>query len=117
MQKILEEHTGYGNKNKLVIIISNIIIIGIMIKFLISKIEDLDKKILYSLSLIISGGTSNLIDRIFRGYVIDYIDINQLIKLPMFNIADIFIVLGIIVLIISIAINSLKNRRNKWKNI
>lgn len=48
--------------------------------------------ILISLATIVAGGIGNLIDRIFRGYVIDYIDITPLIKYPMFNIADICVV-------------------------
>ncbi|MBR0427621.1 MAG: signal peptidase II [Clostridia bacterium] len=44
--------------------------------------------------LIISGTIGNLIDRIFRGYVIDFIDIN-LFNFPNFNIADICITTGI----------------------
>jgi len=45
------------------------------------------------LSLIISGGLGNIIDRIFRGSVIDFISIW---KYPTFNVADIYIVFGIL---------------------
>lgn len=60
--------------------------------------------------MICGGGISNLIDRICRGHVIDYIDINKIINYPIFNIADISIALGIILLIIYIIKNN-KNRR------
>ena len=49
--------------------------------------------------MVISGGLSNLIDRIFRGHVVDYIDINQIFNYPVFNIADICVVIGAILLI------------------
>ena len=62
-----------------------------------------------SIILIVSGGIGNLIDRIIRGFVIDYIDINQLIKYPMFNFADICIVIGCIMLAISIIFERGKN--------
>lgn len=42
--------------------------------------------------LIIGGGVSNLLDRIFQGGVVDYIDFKIW---PVFNLADIFICIGI----------------------
>ena len=58
--------------------------------------EGLEIGVLISLVLILTGGISNLFDRIFRGYVIDFIDTN-LLNFPSFNIADISIVIGIVV--------------------
>ena len=69
---------GIGKSNLYIIIIVNIIIIGAVIKILIDRGKHLDLKTLISLLLILSGGIGNLIDRLFRGYVIDYIDINIL---------------------------------------
>lgn len=68
------------------------------------------EKIFYS--MIISGGLSNLIDRLFRGYVVDYIDVNQIIKYPVFNIADISIVIGCLLLIGYIFIKTIKKQEN-----
>lgn len=46
---------------------------------------------------LVGGIIGNLIDRVFLGYVIDFIGINILsYSFPIFNIADIFIVLGAI---------------------
>ncbi|WP_404661152.1 signal peptidase II [Haloimpatiens myeolchijeotgali] len=47
----------------------------------------------------IGGGTSNLIDRILKGYVVDFIYFN-IKKFPVFNIADFFIIIGSIMIII-----------------
>lgn len=53
--------------------------------------------------LIISGALGNLIDRLFRGYVVDFISFilfnNQM---PVFNIADIFVTFGVIGLVFAI---------------
>lgn len=61
--------------------------------------------------MVISGGISNLIDRIFRGHVVDYIDISEIINYPIFNIADISVVIGVILIIGNILLNTIKNRR------
>lgn len=53
--------------------------------------------------LVFFGGLSNLIDRFWYGAVIDYIEINgSSIPLPIFNIADILIVVGITMIICSL---------------
>lgn len=49
------------------------------------------------ISLIFSGAISNIIDRLTFGCVIDFIDLKFW---PVFNLADIFIVLGAIILIV-----------------
>lgn len=54
-----------------------------------------------SLSLIMSGGIGNMIDRIFRGYVIDFIDV-RLIHFPVFNGADSLVCIGACLLILSL---------------
>ncbi len=57
-----------------------------------------NKYYLISLILIISGIIGNFIDRVFLGYVRDFISFR--IFDPIFNIADSFIVVGVIMLII-----------------
>jgi len=47
-------------------------------------------------ALVAAGGAGNLIDRLARGYVVDYIDVNALFSYPMFNLADCCVVVGAI---------------------
>ena len=89
----------YGKNNQIIIIIVNIIVIFILSKFLIKNYKTLNKQVRIFGTMVISGGLSNLIDRFARGYVVDYIDINQIYNYPVFNIADIFIVCGIFIII------------------
>ena len=51
-----------------------------------------------SLSLIFAGALGNGIDRIFRGFVIDFFE-TAFMNFPVFNIADISITIGAILLI------------------
>lgn len=101
---------GIGNGNILRVTFINIVLIILLIKFILVKKEEINIQILIAISLVISGGISNLLDRIFRGYVIDYIDINEFIKYPVFNIADICIVLGCIIIMIYTIITLYKEK-------
>ena len=55
---------------------------------------------LYSYSFILGGTIGNGIDRLFNGFVIDFINLN-FINFPVFNIADISINIGFIILFYS----------------
>lgn len=56
---------------------------------------------LISLALILSGALGNMIDRIAHGFVVDFIDFHYGgFNYPIFNFADIFITIGVILLII-----------------
>ena len=102
---------GIGSNNILIFIIINIIILGILMKFAISKREEIDTISLIAISLIIAGGMGNLIDRVARGYVVDFVDINPVLKYPVFNIADIFVVTGCIVIAIELIYRTIKSRK------
>lgn len=54
-----------------------------------------------TLGVLIGGILGNLFDRIFRGYVIDYLDFQIFhYNFPVFNFADICIVISVIILLI-----------------
>ncbi len=95
---------------RIFLICLNIMIIYFVIKLMISKKYNFGKIAQLGMTLIVSGGIGNLIDRIFRGYVIDYIDITQVFNYPIFNFADICIVIGVIILMIIIIINTIENQ-------
>lgn len=85
---------GIWQNSLLSIVITNIIVLGIIIRFITINFDKIDWETRICLSLILAGGTSNFLDRIFRGYVVDFIDFNQYISFPIFNLADICIVIG-----------------------
>ena len=66
---------------------------------------------LLSFSLILSGALGNLIDRVVRGYVVDYIPFTLFNReMSVFNLADTYITIGVI-LLIYIVIKEGKNER------
>ncbi len=74
------------------------IILVVALYFLLSK--KIPKGFYYvCTTLIIAGGIGNLIDRIFRGYVVDYIE-PLFVNFAIFNFADILVTCGAIVLVI-----------------
>jgi len=82
------------------------IIFSILLIYLILRKNTLNLYDLYSYSFILGGTIGNGIDRIFKGFVIDFINLN-FINFPVFNIADISINVGFIFLLYSI----FKNKR------
>ena len=93
---------GMLGGQKLIIILISMIIIAFMIYDLIKSDSKLHSA---ACTLIISGALGNLIDRVIRGYVVDYLSFTILKKdLAIFNIADIYIVFGVGLLITSIII-------------
>ena len=81
-----------------IIIIITLFVITYIIKELISKKSN--NLFILSSILILSGAFGNLIDRVFRGYVIDFISFTLLKReMAIFNIADMFITFGVIIYI------------------
>jgi len=72
--------------------------------FRYKNITDLSK---LSLVLIAGGAIGNFIDRIIKGFVVDFIDIRfgNFYDFPVFNVADSFVVCGTILLIILMLFN------------
>jgi len=82
------------------------IFFSILLFYLIFRKNTLNSFDLYSYSFILGGTIGNGIDRIYRGFVVDFINLN-IINFPVFNIADISINIGFIILLYNI----FKNRR------
>ena len=72
-------------------VFSTIAIIGLTIYLF--KYRPKSKFVQITLAMIIGGGIGNMIDRIFLGYVIDFVDFT-LINFAIFNMADAFITVG-----------------------
>ena len=83
-----------------VTIIGIVIIIMIIWYLYKNKVNKMIDKIGYS--LILGGSIGNLFDRVCYGYVRDFIEIDIFgWDYPIFNLADVFVVVGVILLVIA----------------
>ena len=81
------------------------ILFSILLIYLIFRKNTLNTIYLYSYSFILGGTIGNGIDRIYKGFVVDFINLN-IINFPVFNIADISINIGFIFLLYNIFKNN-----------
>ena len=82
------------------LIIIGLLVVGFIFYLMKSASDTFEE---WSLLIIISGALSNIIDRIFNGYVIDFIYFHYKdFFWPAFNFADIYITIGIIMIVINI---------------
>jgi len=81
------------------------ILFSILLIYLIFSKNTLNSFDLYSYSFILGGTIGNGIDRVYKGFVIDFINLN-IINFPVFNIADISINIGFIFLLYNIFKNN-----------
>lgn len=77
------------------------IVVSVVIFLWIKKLEQHEKWQAIALALILGGAVGNVIDRIWLGYVVDFIQIYyQQWYWPAFNIADSAISIGVVMIII-----------------
>lgn len=92
-------------------IILSLVALVILIKFMFNFKNNLRNNIAFA--CMVGGILSNLADRIFLGYVRDFLDFKIFgYDYPIFNIADIAIVVGVFLLIIAIIKGEDKVERN-----
>ena len=89
---------GFGilQNQKWILIFISMIVIGIIFYYF-DKIKEKELLLQALVAFILGGTVGNLIDRLLNGYVIDFLDFKIW---PIFNIADSFVTMGVIGLII-----------------
>jgi signal peptidase II len=86
----------------IIITIFSVIALIVVIYFFL-KLESKCALELTSMSFIIGGALGNIFDRIFQGYVVDFLEVCiKNYRWPTFNVADSFISMGVALLIIAI---------------
>jgi len=94
---------GFLNSPSLNQLIVSFFIATIIVYFCYLLFKTQDKSFRVNLTLIITGAIGNFIDRIFRGYVVDFIDVYVAkYHWPAFNLADSYISIGFFLLMVNI---------------
>lgn len=90
--------------------------ITIICIMLLVKYRSQSKLMFWALTLVLSGGLGNIIDRIFRVHhsVVDFIDLS-FIEFPVFNIADCAVCIGAGLLVLFFLIDIVKTGKNEPK--
>lgn len=89
-------------------IISLIVFFAIVGCFLYISKNPQNKWLSFCLVLMAAGALGNWIDRFFRGYVIDFLYF-KLINFPIFNVADCYVTISAILLIVLVAFSKEEN--------
>lgn len=87
------------------------VFVGLLIWGFCKKTLPFTRFELWCLAAILGGGLGNILDRVFRGYVVDMIAV-EFINFPVFNVADCFITCGAIALIVHLIFWN----RDFWKD-
>lgn len=98
-------------------IISTVAIVGLLIYMW--KFCPENKLLRFGLSLVIGGGIGNMIDRIFLGYVIDFLDFCAFPNLWrwVFNVADACVCVGVALVVLYLIMDIIREtKKEKEKN-
>ena len=111
------ENTGaafsmFSDSTMLLSVVTLLLILGGVVFMFLGKIEG--KLMNICAVVILAGGTGNLIDRFSNGYVVDYIK-TLFIDFPVFNFADILVVVGVFVVIGYLIYDIIKEEKQKKK--
>ena len=105
---------GFMQDNTWLLVALTIIIMIVCVAMLI-KDGFKHKLLFFGIVLVLSGGVGNLIDRIFKGRVVDFIQFDFWRTFPVFNVADIAVTLGAALLLLYFVIDIIKDYKNKKK--
>lgn len=100
------------NHRWIFIVFTAVVAVTAIILILFGKIKS--NYYLFCVIMIVSGGVGNLIDRIFRGYVIDYIELTFM-NFAVFNFADCLVTVGAALLIIRLIVEMFKDSKTSEK--
>ena len=109
------ENTGaafsmLSNNTTFLSVITSLIMIAILTVLFTGKIKD--KLQCAALIIVVAGGIGNLIDRVARGFVVDFIEFT-FVDYAVFNVADIFVTIGAVLLVISIIVEIVRETKEK----
>ncbi len=87
------------------LIILSVIVLAILLYLIFANIKKLKYSDLILYAFMLAGVFCNLFERIFDGFVTDYIKLN-FVTFPIFNLSDVFINIGAFLVICNILFNN-----------
>ncbi len=103
---VLEGHTW--------VLLAMTIAIMVVCVVLLVKWGAKNKLLFFAMTLVLSGGVGNLIDRVFRGgNVVDFLQFDFWQEFPVFNVADCAIVIGVGLLMLYFLLDTVKELKAK----
>lgn len=84
-----------------VFLVALVLILCAALLFVLFRFPQMQKTARAGLWLVFAGGLSNLYDRLRYGYVIDFLEFD-FIRFPVFNVADVCVVLGCVLAFIAL---------------
>ena len=104
---------GVFNDNPHLLGIIGIFVIAAVFICVLKSLTTKDKAAILLSSIFTSGIIGNTTERLFNGYVFDFIKIN-LFNFPIFNLFDILITVSVFLYILFYIKNSFLKRKNDW---
>ncbi len=89
----------FSGRREIFIVVSVIVLIILAIMFSKTKRSNRSNWLKCGTALVFAGAIGNLAERIYKGYVVDFIDF-RIINFPVFNVADIAVCVGATMLVI-----------------
>ncbi len=89
----------FKNNQMFLVVLSIVLILGMLGLFVKAHIDKKPQILQFALLLVSGGAIGNLLDRIRIGYVVDFLDF-RLINFPIFNVADVFICVGMACIVV-----------------
>lgn len=87
----------FMNHPELLTILTAVLMLALLVFFFTKFVRS--NVLLVFLMLVLGGGLGNLADRVFRGSVVDYLNL-EFMNFPVFNLADCLVVVGVILTLV-----------------
>lgn len=88
----------FQGRTTILAIISILVLLVLLVAILSGRIKE--RFLIWAIALVLPGGFGNCIDRLARGFVVDYLDFSALFNFPVFNLADCCVVIGTMLILI-----------------
>lgn len=102
----------FAGKQTLLILVTGAMMLAILAAMIFYR-SRLSRPEFVALVLVLAGGIGNLIDRVGQGYVVDFIRFSFWKTFPIFNVADICVTTGVVLLVLCILFANDKKEKSR----